>query len=76
MNWKGGISKRKDGYVRINIDGNRQLYHRYILKDKLKNGQVVHHKDHDPSNNDISNLAILESQSEHASHHMKLRHKK
>lgn len=64
-NWKGGISKRKDGYVRITVDGKRELLHRFLLKDKLKEGNVVHHKDHNPSNNSLENLMVLENQSEH-----------
>lgn len=63
-NWKGGVHKRKDGYVRININGERKLLHRHLLgvEDKKK---VVHHKDHNPSNNSIENLMIFDNQSEH-----------
>jgi len=68
-NWRGGVSKRKDGYMRINIDGERHLLHRYLLKDKVKEGNVVHHKDNNPSNNKISNLEVLQNQSEHARKH-------
>lgn len=71
--WKGGVHKRKDGYFRINIKGKRELLHRHLLKDKLSESNVVHHKDGNPSNNDISNLEILESQSEHARLHANLR---
>lgn len=69
FNWKGGVHKRNDGYVRINVQGKRHLLHRYILKDKLKDTNVVHHKDSNPSNNSLSNLLILESQAEHARLH-------
>lgn len=69
FNWRGGIHTRKDGYVRINILGERHLFHRYLLKDKLDDKKVVHHKDHNPSNNDIENLEVLGSQSEHAKLH-------
>lgn len=75
-NWKGGLSRRKDGYYRVNVNGERILLHRYLMGDKLKKGQIVHHKDHNPSNNDLSNLEILESQSVHASLHGHLRKKK
>ena len=68
-NWKGGIHKRKDGYIRINIEGKRVLQHRHILKDFIKEGNVIHHKDRNPSNNDISNLMILTNQSQHAHLH-------
>lgn len=63
-NWKGGLHKRKDGYYRINIKGKRYLYHRYLLK-LLDEGKVIHHIDHNPSNNEMSNLMIFNSQAEH-----------
>jgi hypothetical protein len=62
-NWKGGIHKRKDGYFRINIDGVRFLYHRYILG--INDNKVVHHLDENPSNNSIDNLVVCKNQSEH-----------
>jgi len=69
-NWKGGIHKRKDGYVRININGNRYLLHRYLVRDKITDDfQVVHHIDGNPSNNDLSNLVVLKNQTEHARLH-------
>jgi endogenous inhibitor of DNA gyrase (YacG/DUF329 family) len=66
-NWRGGIHKRTDGYVRINVDGKRKLMHRHLLEEsgvKLE-GKVVHHKDHNPSNNELSNLMVFDNQSEH-----------
>lgn len=68
-NWKGGVHNRKDGYVRVYVSGKRELLHRNILKDKLKEKNVVHHIDGNPSNNDKSNLLILPSQAEHARLH-------
>lgn len=62
-NWKGGLHKRKDGYFRININGERFLHHRVLVK--AKDGQIVHHKDHNPSNNSIENLMLFNNQSEH-----------
>jgi hypothetical protein len=66
-NWKGGRSVRGDGYVRVNINGERVLEHRYILEKSGLDveGRVVHHIDHNPSNNNISNLMVFDSQSEH-----------
>lgn len=64
-NWKGGLKKRKDGYFRINVNGVRYLYHRYLLKDKIKATDIIHHKDHNPSNNSLDNLMVFSSQSEH-----------
>lgn len=73
-NWRGGVHTRKDGYVRINIDGDRVLLHRHLLRDKLDGAKVVHHKDHNPSNNDLSNLEVLDSQATHARLHAELRY--
>lgn len=73
-NWRGGIHKRKDGYVRIRINGKRHLLHRHLLADKLNETNVVHHKDENPSNNSLENLEILPSQVEHARLHMLKRH--
>jgi hypothetical protein len=68
-NWKGGLHTRADGYVRINIKGKRTLLHRHILANQLKDDNVIHHKDRNPSNNSIDNLEILKNQSEHAKLH-------
>jgi len=68
-NWKGGRSVRKDGYVRVNVDGKRVLEHRHILEQEgvdLEN-KVVHHKDGNPNNNSLDNLQVFDSQSEHIS---------
>jgi len=67
FNWRGGIHSRGDGYVRINIDGNRLLYHRYLLSKVGADiaGKVVHHIDHNPSNNELANFMIFNTQSEH-----------
>lgn len=75
-NWKGGIHTRSDGYVRIRIDGKRKLLHRHILEELLQEGNVVHHKDGNPSNNELSNLEILKDQSTHAKLHAVARHAK
>lgn len=73
-NWTGGLHKRKDGYYRINVNGERVLYHRHLLKNKLDEKSIVHHKDENPSNNDLNNLIIIESQSKHATLHNLKRH--
>ena len=64
-NWKGGIQVRKDGYVRIAVRGERHLLHRFLLKEKIKSTDVIHHIDHNPSNNSIDNLMVFPNQSEH-----------
>ena len=66
-NWKGGLHPRKDGYFRINLHGERKLYHRYLLEKEgqdIKN-KIVHHIDHNPSNNNLDNLMVFNNQSEH-----------
>lgn len=74
-NWKGGLHKRKDGYFRINIDGERYLYHRHLLG-LINSDKVVHHKDNNPSNNELDNLEVFEGQSQHIKYgHSKLTRK-
>jgi|SRR3990167_1634496 len=74
-NWKGGIHKRKDGYIRIRIDGKRYLQHRILMQKKLTDlKQIVHHLDKNPSNNNPDNLVVLENQAEHARLHALLKH--
>lgn len=63
-NWKGGIHTRKDGYVRIRIQGKRHLLHRHVTGQVGKNS-VVHHLDHNPSNNNPENLIVVKDQVEH-----------
>lgn len=64
--------QRKDGYKRINLNGKRILKHRYLMEEnlgrKLKEDEIVHHKDGDNTNNDISNLEVI-TQSEHCRKH-------
>lgn len=64
-NWRGGLHKRKDGYYRINIGGKRYLYHRYVLGIHNIDDYVVHHIDHNPSNNNKNNLMVFRTQEDH-----------
>lgn len=68
----GGMDK--DGYWRIYVDGNRVREHRHIMEEhlgrKLEPNEVIHHKDRDRVNNDISNLELM-TKSEHAKLHRK-----
>jgi len=47
--------------------------HRIVAENKLgrklKAGEVVHHLDNNPRNNDPANLVVLKSQAEHARIH-------
>ncbi len=58
------------GYLRYYISPKKRvLIHRYImekhLRRKLKKGEVVHHIDENKTNNNISNLRLYKSHSEH-----------
>ena len=61
----GSKRLRNDGYTEIKVDslGCWELEHRWnmenYLKRKLNKKEVVHHKDFDKINNDLSNLKIL-----------------
>ena len=60
--------KRKDGYYR---NGKKQYLHRHVYEQShgaIPPGYVVHHADHDPTNNDITNLVLMR-RAEHHSHH-------
>jgi len=56
----------------IEIKGKRIKYHRWVVEQflgrKLTSDEVVHHKDENIFNNDISNLELM-SVSEHLSFH-------
>jgi hypothetical protein len=61
------------GYRMIRVNGRRVFEHRYVMEQHigrpLNRREVVHHKDGNKLNNDISNLELLESQSEHTETH-------
>lgn len=50
----------------------RILFHRYVMEQhlsrKLRSDEIIHHKDGNKMNNDISNLEIM-TRAEHARHH-------
>ncbi|WP_077603633.1 HNH endonuclease [Oceanobacillus sojae] len=61
------FSLRNHGYY-SRTDGDRKLMHRYVWEyynGKIPENHDIHHKDHDRSNNDISNLELY-SKSDHA----------
>jgi len=71
--WKRGYYMRRDGYVIAHVDGARILQHRLVMEKyigrALRSDEVVHHKDGNHSNNNISNLELL-TFSTHARQHM------
>jgi hypothetical protein len=64
--------KRKDGYMRICINGQRILKHRFLMMEylgrKLEKWEIVHHIDGDNTNNSLENLQIM-SQGQHRQLH-------
>jgi hypothetical protein len=79
--WKGGRKIRKDGYIlayapdhphAISDGDNDKRYvleHRLVMEKHLgrhlEPNEVVHHIDGNTSNNEIANLKLYNSQSEH-----------
>lgn len=72
INWKHYYINTNGYLVNCEDRNNPYLVHRKIMEDyigrKLKNNEIVHHKDMNKLNNDISNLQIV-TRSEHAKIH-------
>lgn len=66
---KGEGTYTRAGYHLVTTLNGREYEHIRIARPKL--GQVVHHKDGNPRNNDPDNLEVLASQSEHMKLHRK-----
>ncbi len=64
---KGTGSFDQQGYKIHCVNGKKYREHRLIAG--AKPGQLVHHIDENPYNNDPDNLLILEGQKEHAQYH-------
>lgn len=81
--WKTGKGKAywdsNIGYYVIGANGKKYKYHRYIMEQHLQREllpeEVVHHIDGNKTNNDINNLQLMNSISEHSKHHWNLRKK-
>lgn len=78
--WRGG--KRPDGHGYIWVWSPDHPYkdnrgyvreHRLVMEKKIGRyllpEEIVHHMDHNKSNNDINNLMLYESKSAHVKHH-------
>jgi hypothetical protein len=81
-NWKGGKFTRKDGYVFIyspyhphrNIEG-YVMEHRLVIEQAinrfLKPTEIIHHINHNRSDNRLDNLEYFENHSSHMNQHWK-----
>ncbi len=68
-----GFSVANGGYVEIRSKNGRKRHHRHVMEQalgrKLKPNEVVHHIDHDRTNNEPENLMIFQSHAEHNDYH-------
>lgn len=76
--FSAGVSVKPNGYVEITRGEHKgRSLHRVIAEQmigrQLLDFEVVHHKDHDRSNNDPSNLQVM-TRAEHTSLHRKGEH--
>jgi hypothetical protein len=66
--WHGGRSLNPDGYIVIRVNGKRKLEHRHVMEQRLgrslKRNELVHHHNHDKTDNHPDNL-ILTTASDH-----------
>jgi len=62
VNWKGGRSLTKDGYIELRIDGKQKPEHRYVWESSygaIEPGWVVHHLNGQKTDNRIENLQAM-----------------
>lgn len=68
--WRGGVTKDSLGYLRDNPSKGYQ--HRVVMERtlgrKLLSTEIVHHKDHNKTNNHPDNLCVM-TRAEHLKHH-------
>lgn len=81
--WKGGRVVASNGYILVNVGVEHHLAdvrgyayeHRLVAEKKigrrLKDGEIVHHKDEDKTNNHPDNLEVVVGNAEHFVHHRK-----
>lgn len=73
-NWKSDGSRRMGsggsaGYIQVKHNGEWVLEHRLVMEEylgrSLKEGEEIHHKNQDKTDNRIENLALFENHSAH-----------
>jgi hypothetical protein len=70
-------SRRMDfnNYIRLKTESGWTLEHRFLMEKyigrKLEDKEIVHHKDGNPSNNEISNLILCKNLRDHFDSHHK-----
>lgn len=73
-NWRGGISKHADGYLRDNVAG--KLVHTLVMEKEIGRElvmlEMIHHIDGDKVNNEVLNLFLCKNASEHRLIHASL----
>jgi len=77
--WKGGRSVTKDGYIKLYNKSDPKGYsleHVVVIEQtlgrKVQADELVHHIDGDKKNNDINNLVLLTSHTQHKNAHNSL----
>ena len=78
--WKGGVINAANGYKRKRIGNGYLLEHRVLIEEqlgrKLEKNEVIHHINHNRSDNRLGNLMVFSNHSEHMKYHAKQRLKK
>lgn len=78
-NWRGGRRKHASGYILVYAPDHPGAFHKAVLEHRLvmekhlgrylEPYEVVHHINHDKTDNRIENLILFKSESEHQLHH-------
>jgi hypothetical protein len=70
--WKGGRNKTISGYVRLRIDKQYKLEHRYIMEQhlgrKLLSTEHVHHLNGNKADNKLENLQLIDPKAHGEAH--------